>query len=145
MKTYNNLILQIILQRRKMSQKTIIVMAVLIAIGTAGCEQQKTQTVAVDQPHIIDQSHICEVDSWVPQDVSAKCKPGQKIIFLPKRWGSEQLPVVFAGGNCDLRYSVVITNGAVACIYQPLKTEPDPPKETQPSQTAPQEQPPKHQ
>lgn len=69
----------------------------------------------------IDQAHLCQVDDWGRLGVAAVCEPGQKVVFLPQRWGSEQLPVIFAAVNCDLRYEVVLTNGAVACIYRPTK------------------------
>jgi hypothetical protein len=42
------------------------------------------------------------------------------VAFLPDRWGNEQLPVIFAAVNCDLRYSVALTEGAVTCIYAPI-------------------------
>lgn len=45
------------------------------------------------------------------------CRPGQRVVFMPRNWGNEQLPVTFAAMNCDLRYSVVMTNGAVTCIF----------------------------
>ncbi len=51
---------------------------------------------------------------------AAACKPGQKVLFLPNSWGNDQLPIIFAGINCDLRYSVAMNNGGVTCIYTPL-------------------------
>jgi len=45
------------------------------------------------------------------------CKVGRKVLFLPQTFGNEQLPVLFAAINCDLRYAVALTNGAVTCIY----------------------------
>jgi len=68
----------------------------------------------------IDQSDICPVDDW-NLDVTSQCKIGQKIVFVPKSWGNEQLPLKFVGVNCDLKYSVAMTNGGVVCIYKPIK------------------------
>ena len=69
----------------------------------------------------IDQKNLCEVKGWQHDITQAACKPGQKIAYLPSKWGNEQLPVIFAAVNCDLRYEVVLTNGAVTCIYAPIK------------------------
>jgi len=91
-------------------------MAVIITVSfLSACGQQVT---AQSQKPTIDQENICQTkDIGVAQD----CTPGQKIAFLPQQFGNEQLPVIFAAANCDLRYSVVITNGAVTCIFQPIK------------------------
>jgi hypothetical protein len=67
----------------------------------------------------LDQLDICQVRS---DSVAQKCKAGQKIVFLPSSWGSEQYPVVFAAANCDLRYSVAMTAGGVTCIYLGAKS-----------------------
>jgi len=69
----------------------------------------------------IAQDSVCQVSSW---RVAESCTPGQKIVFLPESWGNEQLPVMFAALNCDLRYQVVSSKGAVACIFRPVKPEP---------------------
>jgi hypothetical protein len=69
----------------------------------------------------INQSQLCEVDNF-QQDVVAKaCTPGQKVAFLPTRFGNQQLPIIFAAVNCDLRYTVALTEGGVTCIYSPIK------------------------
>lgn len=92
-----------------------------LAFAASGCFEKPSPAQAkADQE--IDQGSICQVADWRP-DASANCKPGQKIAFLPRSFGNEQLPVLFAAANCDLRYSVALTNGAVACIYAPLKPE----------------------
>lgn len=72
----------------------------------------------------IDQANLCEVDQWQHGEVAAKCKPGQKIVFLPESFGNAQLPVIFSAVNCDLRYQVVQTTGAVTCIYGPITPTP---------------------
>jgi len=64
-----------------------------------------------------DQTHICEVNRWQRDQAEAKCRVGQKVVFLPDTWGNAQLPILFAAVNCDLRYAVALTNGAVTCIY----------------------------
>jgi hypothetical protein len=73
----------------------------------------------------IDQDNLCEVNSWAPAETSKTCKVGQKVVFLPNSFGNEQLPILFAALNCDLRYSVALTTGAVSCIYAPTKLKPE--------------------
>lgn len=68
----------------------------------------------------VENGALCEVSSWRYDDVAAKCKPGQKVGYFPQTFGNEQIPVIFAAVNCDLRYNVVLTNGAVTCIYGPI-------------------------
>lgn len=79
----------------------------------AGCGGDKV----ADNPQStgkLDQQVMCVTKDLEPD---SSCKPGQRVTFLPDRWGGEQYPVVFAAMNCDLRYTVVMTNGGVSCIY----------------------------
>lgn len=73
----------------------------------------------------IDQSKVCEVTDWHHDVVKAACTPGQKVVFLPNSWGNEQLPVIFAAVNCDLRFNVAMTVGGVACIFAPIAGDTD--------------------
>ena len=68
----------------------------------------------------LDQSVVCEVKDTSLESTNAVCSPGQRILFLPARFGNAQLPVLFASLHCDHRYSIAITEGAVSCIYQPV-------------------------
>ncbi len=73
----------------------------------------------------IKPASLCSVTSYEKSATADACTPGQKVVFLPNRWGNEQLPIMFAALNCDLRYSVLSNNGGVACIYLPTDiTEP---------------------
>lgn len=86
----------------------------------------------------LDQTHICEVNGWQKDLTEAKCRAGQKVVFLPDRWGNAQLPILFAAVNCDLRYAVALTNGAVTCIYVgPLAREHDDATPAKPASSAP--------
>lgn len=67
----------------------------------------------------INPSSLCEVTSWDRESTAQVCKPGQKVVFLPNRWGNERMPIMFAAVNCDPRYPVAMTNGGVSCIYLP--------------------------
>ena len=109
------------------TMKTILILALVgVASIGLGCTQQAPQNAiapqaaqkSVDQN--IDQANLCEVKVWQHDDVAAVCKAGQKVVFLPASFGNEQLPIIFAAVNCDLRYQVALTRGAVTCIYQPI-------------------------
>ena len=97
------------------SSPQILSVAVLTALVLAGCGGSAAPTPPVDP---IDQVNLCEVKHYGP---ATSCQPGQKVVFLPASFGNEQLPILFAAINCDLRYQVALTNGAVACIYAPVK------------------------
>lgn len=92
-------------------------LALTLSLLTA-CNQEKAAPQVVPS---IDQMNLCEVNSWAPADVASRCKQGQKVVFLPPSFGNQQLPVIFAAVNCDLRYAVAMTTGAVTCIYEPIK------------------------
>ena len=68
----------------------------------------------------VDQSNLCAVDTYQYETIVNQCKVGQKIAFLPNSFGNEQLPILFAAANCDLRYNLALTNGGVICIYGPI-------------------------
>lgn len=85
-------------------------------LALAGCNQPAT----VANLPTINQADVCEVKSWQHDASALACKPGQKIVFLPGSFGNEQLPIMFAAVNCDMRYSIALTNGGVACIYAPI-------------------------
>lgn len=69
----------------------------------------------------VDQATLCIATSWKAADNVAKCKVGQKIAFLPKSFGNEQLPIMFIALNCDVRFSVSLTNGGAACVFNPVQ------------------------
>jgi hypothetical protein len=93
--------------------------AVVLATGCAPHEEARPAAQTE-----IDQKNICEVNAWQHDDVAAKCKPGQKVVFLPSTFGNAQLPILFVAVNCDMRYSVALTEGGVSCIYAPITPAP---------------------
>lgn len=93
------------------------VVAVAMGLGVSlvsGCHHRGPAPVGAGAT--LHQQDVCEVHDWPRHVVAAACVPGEKVAFLPDRWGNEQLPIDFAAVNCDLRYSVVLTNGGVTCI-----------------------------
>ncbi|MCS0446010.1 hypothetical protein [Vibrio diabolicus] len=69
----------------------------------------------------LDQENLCSTNSWKAVDNVNKCKSGQKIAFLPNSFGNEQLPILFIALNCDVRYSVSLTNGGAVCVFNPVQ------------------------
>lgn len=98
---------------------TAFAMTVLV-----GCTQSPSVTpIAQADATALNQGEYCETQEIT---APAHCKPGQRVVFLPSRFGNEQLPVLFAAANCDLRYSVVLTNGGVTCVFIRVKAAGDP-------------------
>lgn len=98
----------------------------LILVSAAGCSPSTAvpaQQDSTKEPSL-QQHQLCEVNGWQRDVVASVCKPGQKVVFLPRSWGNAQLPVLFAAVNCDMRYSVAMTEGAVSCIYLPMQPTP---------------------
>lgn len=99
-------------------EKSTVITITLLMFSFTMSACSKPESIASSN---INQSQLCEVDEW-RHDVTAKaCTPGQKVAFLPKSFGNQQLPIMFAAVNCDLRYSVALTEGGVTCIYSPIK------------------------
>jgi hypothetical protein len=101
------------------SRAQFVVLLATIAVlpaCTGRAEVPLTPAVTSVAP-AIDQASLCEVNDY---GLASACKPGQKIVFLPRSFGNEQLPILFAAINCDLRYAVALTNGAVTCIHGPI-------------------------
>lgn len=98
--------------------KTVALAMGLTAVALLGCTPGQQTTPAASVP-AADTSALAQAEICVTQEVRVEsgCKPGQRVVFMPSRWGNEQLPVMFASMNCDLRYAVAMTNGGVACIF----------------------------
>lgn len=81
-------------------------------------ELQKAQELA-DQKSEEPESPVSAAPSLCfafDVDSIGHCKKGDRLIFMPSRWGNDQLPIVVAGNNCDFDKAVVYNNGGVACI-----------------------------
>lgn len=106
-------------QKKRLRVMTASVLSLALAATLSGCGGSAAATAFGSGPQI-DQGSLCEVSNWHKDVVAKACKPGQKVTYLPENWGDEQLPVMFAAVNCDLRYQVALTKGAVTCIFAPL-------------------------
>lgn len=126
-------------------KKSYLAGVLATSIIIAACQPAPTQSVpvtvndesATEAP--FKQQQLCEVEGWQHDIAAQTCTPGQKIVFLPNRWGNEQLPILFAAVNCDMRYSIALTNGGVACIYAPIEVKPGEPVSPTPERSNPQE------
>lgn len=85
--------------------------------GLLGCSPGRQAAVA--SPAAAEMSPLAQAELCVTAEmrVESGCRPGQRVVFMPERFGNEQLPVMFAAMNCDLRYAVAMTNGGVTCIF----------------------------
>ena len=83
--------------------------------GSAQAAPQATpQEAAQAAPAVQQESNrICYVTDFDTRG----CKKGDTILFLPEKWGNEQLPVNFAAQNCDFSKQIAWTNGGVTCIF----------------------------
>lgn len=102
----------------------LVILASTMALS--GCLQGKDETKLVVPEAAaspLAQDQIC-----VTSDVRVEsgCQPGQRVVFMPNRWGNEQLPVMFAAMNCDLRYAIAMNNGGVTCVFLKAR-QPDSP------------------
>ena len=91
-------------------QKTLgIVISSIIAGGIlSGCMTES-------QPTIVNQAEICHVSDL--NEAKSSCKAEQLILFTPKTFGNEQLPVILAAAVCNSNHAVVYSKGAVFCTY----------------------------
>lgn len=67
------------------------------------------------------EKNLCAVKSLDLEENKKQCQVGARIAYLPRSFGNEQLPVIFAATHCDHTRSIALTNGAVSCIFSPAK------------------------
>jgi hypothetical protein len=63
-----------------------------------------------------DPGDFCLVRTVLPDDTET-CTEGGVVLFQPATFGNAQLPVMFAAISCSLDHEVVITEGAVTCVF----------------------------
>ena len=102
-----------------MRRSNLLAVALAASLLTA-CDSPSPTGSSLASAMAIDQSKVCEVTDWHHDVVKTACTPGQKVVFLPNSWGNEQLPVIFAAVNCDLRFNVAMTVGGVTCVFAPI-------------------------
>lgn len=113
-------------KRASTAGRTATAGVLLVAAATlAGCLQGKEDPKSAQAAAnaMLAQDEICVTGEV---RVESGCKAGQRVVFMPRSWGNEQLPVMFAAMNCDLRYAVVMNNGGVTCIFLKAR-QPDTP------------------
>ena len=65
---------------------------------------------------------ICVVEKNL-KEAFEKCHDGDIVLFIPRVYGSEQTPVIFAGIVCNYNYPVVYTTGGVSCVFTSERKE----------------------
>lgn len=90
----------------------------LVVAALAGCQPGG----ANNSDASLDQSKLCQVDTWKPVTVASSCNAGQKVVFRPGKSAADDAPVLFAAANCDMRYAVAVTPVGATCIYQPIRS-----------------------
>jgi starvation-inducible outer membrane lipoprotein len=119
-----------------MRKNTLGIPALATALALSSCTNVPREEAASLQDTSPDQANLCEVSDWRGDVVASTCRAGQKVVYLPPRWGNAQLPILFAAVNCDLRYTVALTEGAVTCIYAPITIKPEAPKSKEENEDA---------
>ena len=61
----------------------------------------------------IAEARVCLVRDF---DTSA-CRKGDDLLYMPRQWGNEQMPIEFIAYNCNTMRQISYTKGAVACVY----------------------------
>jgi len=97
----------------------VLVVGVFVVAGCTPTAPAEASAESAAMPEI-EQGNVCWVRDSDLDAIYKECKPGNKILFTPSVFGRESLPIMFIAANCDMRYSVAWTNGAVTCIYAPL-------------------------
>ncbi len=59
--------------------------------------------------------HACLVSNAV--DATKKCKKGDLLVYTPKSWGNEQLPLLLGGAFCDYTYPIVYNTSGISCVF----------------------------
>lgn len=59
------------------------------------------------------QARVCYVTDFDTRG----CVKGDELLYLPERWGNEQLPIDFIAKKCDFSKQISWTNGGVTCVY----------------------------
>ena len=63
------------------------------------------------------QARVCVVHEL---DTTA-CQKGDDLLFMPHTYGSDQLPIEFAGKKCDFNKQIALNKGGVVCTYAGAK------------------------
>lgn len=98
-----------------------VAVSAIVVLALFGCGGGKSETAAsvpsastTAQAVALNNAKLCV---FKDDDEATKCQSGQISLFLPSRWGNEQLPVIVAAQYCDFNFPVVHTNGAVSCVF----------------------------
>ncbi|MBQ9619281.1 MAG: hypothetical protein IJR44_02190 [Neisseriaceae bacterium] len=55
------------------------------------------------------------------EELNKNAKNGDIIVFLPRSWGNEQLPLYFVNMFCNTNYQVIMNKAGVVCTYTDIR------------------------
>jgi hypothetical protein len=94
--------------------KKLMLFAVCSSLVLSSCiDSGKKESKNENQESKEDKPVLCVIENK-DGDVS-QCEDGQLLVFLPRSWGNDQLPIEVAALYCDFDHSVVYNNGGVVC------------------------------
>lgn len=93
---------------------TSLSLSLLACGGGKGEQAPVSPSVSTAQSAPVGASKLCVFSD---DDGTSKCQAGQIALFVPKSWGNEQFPIIYAAKYCDFNFPVVHTNGAVSCVF----------------------------
>jgi hypothetical protein len=50
-------------------------------------------------------------------DETEMCAEGAVVLFAPRTFGNQQLPVIFVAGSCSFDHPIVANEGTVSCVF----------------------------
>jgi len=58
---------------------------------------------------------ICVIHD--PASEAGKCHNGEVLLYQPRMFGNEQLPVIVSAALCDFDHTIVYNKGGVSCVF----------------------------
>ncbi|MBO7080470.1 MAG: hypothetical protein J6V99_00300 [Neisseriaceae bacterium] len=55
------------------------------------------------------------------EELNKNAKNGDIVVFLPRSWGNEQLPIYFVNMFCNTNYQVIMNKAGVVCTYTDIR------------------------
>ena len=55
------------------------------------------------------------------EELNKNAKNGDIVVFLPRNWGNEQLPIYFVNMFCNTNYQVIMNKAGVVCTYTDIR------------------------
>lgn len=102
----------------KLFLSTLMMSAALLL---AACNKD-TANSEIKPPEVMASRTGERLCAFSNDEEAKKCRSGDVAIWLPQRWGNEQLAPITAAKYCDFDKSIALTNGAVSCVFYSGRT-----------------------